>query len=322
MVSLAPSCNTNSNSEYKLQLDYPNHFPDPIPSPIRNKLTQERVALGQSLFFDPLLSSTGNISCATCHNPNLSFSDGKKFSLGHSGLPLKRNTPALINLAWSEHFFWDGGVKNLESLSFAALLNPDEMAIDLTQLCRELNQHPTYPDRFKKAYKTDSVSSAFISRALAQYMRTLISSSSKYDSVMQGHTTFTHLENQGYQIFMSNCATCHKPPLFQDNLFHHNGLSQTYSAEDLYLSTGRFRITRDSADLGKYKTPTLRNLNSTFPYMHDGRFESIDEVLNHYQSIDSANENQDLLVRSISFSEDDKQAIKAFLETLNDQPDN
>lgn len=315
-IIFSNSCNTNSNSANKFQLEYPHHFPEPILSPTRNALTYEGVALGKDLFFDPILSADRQISCASCHRPELAFSDGEKFSVGHSGNQLKRNTPALINLAWSERFFWDGGVKNLESLSFAALMNPDEMGSDLTSLCERLNDHPQYSTKFKRAFQTDSISSAFISRALAQYLRTLISTGSKYDSVQLETTKYSKIEKDGQRVFNKNCAVCHSPPLFTDNSFHHNGLEQEFSSSDLYLNTGRFRITRDSSDLGKYKTPTLRNLALTAPYMHDGRFATLDQVLSHYQNIDSTNQIQDPNVSRIFFSNDEKLALKEFLTTL------
>lgn len=301
----------------KLYLDYPAYFPEPIPAPIRNELTIEGAALGRDLFFDPTLSADHQISCASCHQPEYSFSDGKKFSTGHSGNRLKRNTPALINLAWSADFFWDGGVKNLESLSFAALMNPDEMGTNLSALCKLLNERPTYRAKFKIVFDTDSITSAHISRALAQYLRTIVSASAKYDSVQLELSTFSNQEKEGQKVFENNCAVCHKPPLFVDGDFHHNGLRQIYSSDDLYVSTGRFRISRDSADLGKYKTPTLRNLGLTAPYMHDGRFESIEEVLAHYQNIDTVNQHQDKLVEMIDFSEKEKLSLIAFLKTLD-----
>lgn len=310
------SCNTNSNSINKVPLDYPTHFPNPIPSPERNELTAHGVALGKTLFFDASLSANGQISCASCHRPELAFSDNKRFSIGHSGDSLKRNTPPLFNLAWSESFFWDGGVKNLESLSFAALMSPDEMGTDLTELCETLNHYKSYSIAFQKAFKTDSISAAHVSRALAQYMRMLISADSKYDSVQQGLDEFSELEQKGRVVFRNNCASCHRPPLYTDNKFHKNGITQVYSTKNLSLTTGRFRITRDSTDLGKYKTPSLRNLSFTAPYMHDGRFSTLDEVLNHYQHIDQSNQNHDSLVRAIVFSNSEKLALRAFLNTL------
>lgn len=311
------SCNTNSNLTIKLQLEFPSHFSQPFPSPERNELTQEGVELGKKLFFDSKLSANGQISCASCHQPQLAFSDNTRFSSGHSGNSTKRNTPPLFNLAWSASFFWDGGVKNLESLSFAALMNPDEMGVDLSQLCQKLNGDQKYKQAFKIAFDIDSVSSAHISRALAQYMRTLISANAKYDSIHQDLATFSKTELAGEKVFIKNCASCHTPPLFTDHDFHHNGISQTYSSDDLSISTGRFRITRDSVDLGKYKTPSLRNLTYTHPYMHDGRFESLDEVLDHYQTARHTNQKKDSLVMFIEFSDKEKSDLKAFLKTLN-----
>ncbi|WP_422361846.1 cytochrome-c peroxidase [Reichenbachiella sp.] len=272
--------------------------------------------MGKALFFDPTLSASGKISCASCHQPELSFSDSQRFSSGHSRLKLKRNTPPLFNLAWSANFFWDGGVKNLESLSFTALTNSDEMGSDLTLLCSNLNRDKDYKKAFKKAFYIDSISSAYVSRALAQYMRTLISANAKYDSVQQGLAKFSKIEIQGKKIFEQNCASCHTPPLFTDNRFHHNGIEQAYSVENLFLSTGRFRITRDSVDLGKYKTPSLRNLKYTAPYMHDGRFASLSKVLDHYQNLDPLNQNQDSLVGKVKFSDSEKIALEAFVKTL------
>lgn len=318
MIIILSIWGCHSPSSYTNKLQYPDHFPPHIAPPARNELTSTGVALGKALFFDPALSANGNISCATCHQPELSFSDGKKLSTGHNGILLKRHTPTLINLAWSEYFFWDGGVKNLESLSFAALMNPNEMGTDLTELSKNLNAHPTYPAQFKKAFGIDSISSAYTSRAIAQYMRTLIFAQSKYDSMRQQKITFSAKERKGMAVFQNNCAACHPPPLFTDHGFHHNGIQQSYSTEDISLSTGRFRITQDSSDLGRYKTPTLRNIMLTAPYMHDGRFKSLEEVLDHYRTLDSTNRNQDQRLANLHFSSEEKKYLIAFLATLTD----
>ncbi|UXX77961.1 c-type cytochrome [Reichenbachiella carrageenanivorans] len=301
-------------------MSYPSYFPAPIATPQRNELTTTGVALGQRLFFDSSLSPDGKIACASCHQQAHAFTDGQAFSRGHSGKALKRNTPALINLAWSESFFWDGGVKNLESLAFAALMSPDEMGADLPTLTQRLNRDTIYRPAFKQAFGIDSISSAFVSRAIAQYLRTLISADSKYDLVQKGTASYDSLESQGQLVFKKNCAACHTPPLFTNHQFHHNGISQTYDSKDLYLSTGRFRITKDSSDLGKYKTPTLRHLSLTAPYMHDGRFSTIEKVIDHYQNLDRTNQNQDSLVRLIEFDDIEKKALLAFLKTLDDKP--
>jgi cytochrome c peroxidase len=279
-------------------------------------LTKEGIALGEKLFFDKQLSKNGNISCASCHIPSLSFSDGKQFSIGHSGKSLLRHTPTLINLAWSEEFFWDGGVKNLESISFAALLSDDEMNVDLSLLISNLNGDKIYRDMFKTAFKTDAISSAYITRGLAQYMRTLIYASSKYDSVMQNQTTFSEKELLGFEIFKKNCTSCHTPPLFTDNLFHNNNIPQSYSMEHLAISTGRYRITLDSADFGKVKTPTLRNITTTAPYMHNGSIETLDKVLTHYRNQPFTKNKKDPLLQQINFTIEEQAHIISFLSTL------
>ena len=311
------SCNTNSNSGIKVPLDLPSHFPTPIQPPERNKTTAAGITLGKKLFFDEELSRSKTISCATCHKPEFAFADQLQFNSGHDGSQLKRNTPPLFNSAWSENFFWDGGVKNLESLSFAALMNPSEMGTDLNQICKTLNNDSDYKKLFNEAFQIDSISSAYISRALAQYIRTLISADSKYDSVKLNLTAFTNKESKGYKVFKTKCSQCHAPPLFTDNRFHDNGLDLNYSQEDLAISTGRFRITYDSMDLGKFKTPSLRNLSFTFPYMHDGRFNTIDEVLDHYERNKVKNQNTELGVLEIRLTKEEKDQLKAFLLTLN-----
>lgn len=303
----------------KLELTYPKHFPKPQDAPARNPLTVEGVELGKMLFYDPALSASGKISCATCHLQHLSFSDGHKLgSSGISGNTLKRNSPALINLTWMEHLFWDGGVKNLESLPFAALTCTDEMGGDLKEMVKYLNENIKYKKRFQKAFGINQVSSAYIARALAQFQRTLISANSKYDKVQNGESQFSEEELKGQKIFNQKCRSCHTPPLFTDNLFHNNGLDATFSTANEDVKAGRYRITLDSADVGKFKTPALRNLQYTAPYMHDGRFESLKDVLDHYQN--GIKKSKTLSIDLIEFGLEDQEVnlILVFLATLND----
>lgn len=309
----------HKNANY--QLSFPSYFPVPIPSPDRNVLTNEGVALGSELFFETRLSNQENIACASCHIPKYSFSDTKRFSTGHSLIPLSRNTPALINLAWGQSFFWDGGVKNLESLSYAALISEHEMNADLSVICEKLNQDQDYKNLFYEAYQIDSISSPYIARALAQYLRSLISATSKYDSVMLDQAEFSEQESHGFDLFENACASCHIPPLFTDHLFHDNGLKHDFSEENLYASTGRFRITLDSGDLGKYKTPTLRNISKTSPYMHDGRFENLTLVLDHYRNLRHSTHSDSLLTK-VGFSLKEQSQLLLFLNCLNDRDTN
>lgn len=313
------SCNEVPQGKTPFELDIPPHFPKPPNFPDRNPSTQQGVLLGKRLFFDTKLSGNGKVSCSTCHIPDRSFTDGQTTSeAGVSHNPLLRNTPTLINLAWMQGLFWDGGAKNLESLPFAALTNPDEMGADLKVVAARLNNDPSYRSQFKRVFGIDSIASAYIARALAQYQRTILAKDSKFDRYLLGTMELSLVEKNGYEVFLSKCASCHQPPLFTDNGYHNNGLDSIFSEKDLRIRMGRFRITSDSSDIGKFKTPTLRNLQHTAPYMHDGRFETLDQVLNHYQYKVGSNLYTDKGLRELKLSNHDKEALITFLATLND----
>jgi len=302
-----------------VKLDFPDHFPKPLDSPKRNPLTEQGIDLGKKLFFDANLSSNGKVSCASCHIPSLAFSDGQRLgSAGASHEFLKRNSPALINLAWMNSFFWDGGVKNLESLPFAALTNPNEMGANLNDIVDYLNQRDDYKKEFKYAFDIDTISSAYVARALAQFQRTLVSANSKYDLVQKGQLSFSQEEIAGEKVFTKKCSSCHVPPLFTDNEFHNNGIDSYFPSANEDVRAGRYRITLDSADLGKFKTPTLRNLKFTSPYMHDGRFSTLREVLIHYQKGTKISSTVDQSLLSSSLEEMDIKLLLIFLSTLND----
>ncbi len=316
LLCLVTSCSsTNTHTPIR----YATHFPAPQPSPTRNPQTEKGIALGKKLFFDPVLSRSGKISCASCHLPSMSFSDGKATSTaGESGKPLARNTPPLINLAWQNRFFWDGGVKNLESLPFAALTNPNEMGTDLRQLVQYLNDHVAYRKAFEEVFDIPRVSSAYIARALAQYQRTLVSDNSFYDKAQQDTSLQSPSFKKAMKIFTNKCGNCHQPPLFTDHHFHNNGLDSHFPTANEDERAGRYRITLDSADLGKYKTPTLRNLVFTAPYMHDGRFASLTEVLDHYQSGVNHSPTLAPALQSLTLTPSDRENILYFLHTLTD----
>lgn len=233
---------------------------------------------------------------------------------------LTRHAPALFNLAWAQNgLFWDGGAKNLESLSLGPLRHPDEMAADLHTLPAELQQIPDYPPLFEAAFGTDSITTAHILRALAQFQRSLVSFSARYDSVQAQKAVFSSLEKRGYQVYQENCSGCHTEGLFTDNDFHNNGLDSRFPTDWENPRQGRYRITLDTADLGKYKTPSLRNLAFTAPYMHDGRFSTLEQVLDHYQNgIQSSPSLDTLLTEGIRLNASERRALIAFLKTLND----
>ncbi len=266
--------------------------------PSQNPTTKEGIILGKMLFFDTQLSKTNKISCATCHNPKLYFTDNlEKSNLGTTGKNLARNTPTLINVVYAENgLFLDGGIKNLESLPAAPLRHPDEMAMDLKELPILLQKDTNYPTLFKNAFESDTITNALIFRALAQFQRTLISPSStndfnlvsKWDSVQQNKTTFSKSELKGQQLFQKHCNSCHTAPLFSDYTFHFahldsiNTITNPTKHDLNKKELGRQGITENPSDYLKFKTPTLRHISKTFPYLHDGSVDNLNYFLEEH----------------------------------------
>lgn len=302
----------------------PTNLASSLPAPERNPTTIAGVELGKRLFYDPILSANDAVSCATCHRQAKAFSDGEALTrAGISGQPLQRNAPALINLAWQPGFFWDGGGYDLESQAFAPIKHPNEMGQKLDLLLRELKARPPYPELFLRAF-ADGLTIPNIVRAIAQFERTLISASSRYDRHVRGEgVVLTAAETAGLGVFERRCANCHQPDFFTDHRYHNNGLDSVYPDDDEYLAWGRGRITRADADRGAYKTPTLRNIMLTAPYMHDGRFATIEAVLDHYRSGVRDSATLDPVLRhdgelGIPLSAADGEVLIAFLHTLTD----
>jgi cytochrome c peroxidase len=312
----------------QVTLAAPANFPAIVAMP-DNPLTQEGIELGRLLFYDKRLSGINQLSCASCHKQELSFSDGVALNnIGASGAALHRNAPALINMAWANNgLFWDGGSTNLESQAFAPITSPDEMHQELFQLVNELKAIPDYAARFRFVFNDNEIKTGSIVKALAQFQRTLISSNSRYDKYKRHETggVLSSQEQQGMFLVQSKCSGCHKGELFTDNDYHNNGIDNDFSDDSFEgIFQGRYRITNDPADLGKFRTPTLRNVMLTGPYMHDGRFSTIEEVLDHYADGVLASSTLDPLVKQnsalpgIPITMAEKQAIIAFLKTLTD----
>ena len=294
--------------------------------PIDNPQTQEGVALGKQLFFDPILSGDNTQACADCHAPQNAFSDPDRFSTGISGNLGNRNAMPLFNLAWNydEKFFWDGRSFSLEHQVLVPVADPTEMGSVWKDLVQELQNHPEYPQKFKDAFGTSKIDSTLVTKAIAQFERTLISANSKFDRYLLGETELTPSELNGFNVFMDgekgDCFHCHgsdKNPLWTDNLFHNNGLDTSFS--DLGLGA----ITGDPADNGKFKTPSLRNLAYTAPYMHDGRFATLEEVINHYSEGLQNSPTIDPLMKfvgqgGVQLTDQEKADLKAFLLALSD----
>lgn len=313
-----------SNEELRyFSLTVPEGFPM-IKINADNPLTNEGVELGRLLFYDARLSGNNKISCESCHSQKLAFSDGVAISnVGASGQMLERHSPALINLAWSDGFFWDGGSKNLESQALGPITNMHEMQQDLNELEYELKQVPEYENRFSKIFK-DGVKATNVAKALAQFQLTLISSNSRYDKFKRGEMALNDQELLGMSLINVKCKSCHSGELFTDNAYHNNGIDDVYSDDHEGIHQGRYRITHDPSDLGRFKTPTLRNVMLTAPYMHDGRFKNIDEVLEHYNTgLKKSSTVDPLLFQNnkqlgVPILPNEKLAIKAFLSALTD----
>lgn len=298
-------------------ISIPGNFPA-MPATPDNPLTKEGIALGRALFYDTRLSGNNQLSCASCHQQHLAFADPFALSnIGISGKTLHRSAPALINLAWATNgLFWEGGSTNLESQAFGPLTSEDEMHQNLYELVAELNEVPAYITMFQAAFGQE-INAANIVKALSQFERILISGHSKYDDHL---SSFTSLEQKGLLLFNQHCRSCHAGELFTDNSYHNNGIDNDFTNEAFEgIYQGRFRVTYDSADLGKYKTPTLRNIALTTPYMHDGRFATLHDVIQHYSSeVKISSTTDPLLLNKQPLSAAEQEAIIAFLHTLTD----
>ncbi len=261
----------------------PGWFPPPL-LPANNPLTKEGIYLGRKLFYDPILSGDSTQSCSSCHNQQFAFTDnGKKLSTGIDHIAGTRNTMAIINLAWSKHFFWDGKANTLAHQALGPVENPIEMHLAWTHAMARLKRHPQYKKDFFYAFGTYDIDSTHAAKALEQFMLTLVSSNSKIDRVIKQNPFNTLLltpsELNGYNIFITekgDCFHCHNLPLTTDDLFHNNGLDEQFTD----LGLGGFN--NNPNDYGKFKTPTLRNIELTAPYMHDGRFATLEDVVIQY----------------------------------------
>ena len=310
-------------------LEIPVLFAEKLIAPIipaNNPLTEEGVALGKKLFFDSILSGDGTQSCASCHKPKIAFTDQQQLSLGVQGKFGKRNAMPLFNLAWNfdERFAWDGKEFGLEKQALEPVSNPIEMHANWKKVTERLQQNAAYPNLFFQAFGTSKIDSILVTQAIAQFERTLISGNSKFDQFLREETTLTLEEQNGFDVFMDetkgDCFHCHgsnNNPLWTDNKFHNNGLDATF------LDLGLGEVTGNPNDNGKFKTPSIRNLVFTAPYMHDGRFTTLEEVINHYSEGLKKSATIDPLMKNINkggvqLSTQDKTDLKAFLLALSD----
>ena len=310
-------------------LEIPILFADKLIAPIipaDNPLTQEGVALGKKLFFDTILSGDETQSCASCHDPKKSFTDQQQFSNGVNNNLGTRNAMPLFNLAWNfdERFAWDGKEFSLEKQALEPVSNPIEMHGNWENITKKLQNNLEYKDLFLRAFGTSIIDSTLVTKAIAQFERTLISGNSKFDKYLRGEINLTPEEQNGFDVFMDeskgDCFHCHgsdNNPIWSDNKFHNNGL------DNVFVDLGLGKITGDPKDNGKFKSPSIRNLAFTAPYMHDGRFATLEEVINHYSEGLKRSPTIDPLMKKVDeggvhLSTQDKSNLKAFLQTLSD----
>jgi cytochrome c peroxidase len=294
--------------------EQPSHFPAPHYKFENFDLTESRVELGRKIFYDPILSSDNSISCASCHDKAHGFSDpGLAFSYGVNDSITARHSPSLANLAWNTSFMWDGGVNHIEIMSFAPITNPNEMNEDMSNVVEKIKADPAYQFQFDMAFGQESIRDQTILWALASYMSVMVSADAKYDKVITGKASFSTEEKKGYILFQRDCAACHSEPLTTNFSFQNNGIDSVFN------DIGRERISMSSEDKGKFKVPSLRNVALSAPYMHDGRFNSLAEVINHYSDgIVESNTLNSSLSGGFNYTQEEKSAIEAFLNTLTD----
>lgn len=315
----------NSSYELEIPILFAQNINPPI-IPSDNPMTVNGVSLGRKLFYDPILSGDGTQACATCHAPEFAFSESTQFSTGIDGLQGDRNAMPLFNMAWNwnEKFFWDGRANSAEAQALGPVENPIEMHNTWFNAVNTLQGTTNYPVLFNAAFGTTTIDSTLVAKAIAQFERTLISGNSKFDKYLRGEVSLTPAEANGFSIFMDesrgDCFHCHgsaNQPLWTDNDFHNNGLDATFS------DNGLGDITGNPADNGKFRSPSLRNLAYSAPFMHDGRFATLDDVINHYSEGLVSSATIDPLMKTVGaggvhLSPTDKADLKAFLLSLSD----
>jgi len=306
-----------------ISLFLPSNFPPPVYDIASNPITPEGFALGKKLFYDPILSRDSTIACGSCHIPFSSFSH-VAHSVSH-GIDDKlgtRNAPPVMNMLWHTTFFWDGGVHTLDLVPFNAIQNPVEMDENIANVYEKLRRQPTYRQLFTAAFGSEDINTQTFAKALSQFSLMLVSANSRYDKYIRNESggELTAEELEGLALFkQKKCNTCHATDLFSDFSFRNNGIK-----EDLTVDKGRYLVTLNPDDMGRFKVPSLRNLSQTYPYMHDGSITTLEGVLEHYAEGVLLSETLDTLLQQpdgtlgIPMTSPEQAKIIVFLKTLND----
>ncbi len=302
-----------------------------LEQPVDNLMTEAGIDLGRHLFYDPILSGDLSMSCSSCHLPSGSFTDNRAVSTGIDGIAGTRSSMSLLNVGFNYRgLFWDGRVQTLEEQALLPIEDPIELHTSWMEVISRLQESDLYPEKFRKAFGIENkseITADLAAKAMAQFQRTLISSTgSKFDRVTLGLDAFTDEEDMGFLMFFeldpelpdAQCWHCHDRPLFTGNSYENNGLDfdTTYVS---FADLGYGAITGIKGDNGKFRTPTLRNIEYTAPYMHDGRFNTLEEVIDHYASGGHYSHTRSPLMDSINLNATQKEALISFLKTLSDQ---
>lgn len=286
-----------------------------MPTPPENPVTPEKAALGRRLFFDKLLSRDRSISCGSCHDPELGFTDREPVAVGVGGKKGTRRSPRLINRGYGRSFFWDGRASTLEEQVLKPIENPIEMDLAVDDAIARLSADSAYASAFQNVFGSEPDQQS-LARALATYVRTIVSGDSPYDRYVAGDPgALNEEEKLGLQVFRTkgNCVTCHMGPNLTDERFHNTGVAYK---EGEFVDDGRFVATKRPQDRGAFKTPTLRDVALTPPYMHDGSLRTLEDVIDDYDKGGTANPNLDPEINELRLTDKEKAALGAFLKTL------
>lgn len=311
-----PSFDVQAVPQENISFSVPEGWPAPVYNFENNTLTNAGFYLGRKLFYDTRLSRDNSTSCGSCHQAFAAFAHSDHdLSHGVDGLLGNRNSPPIFNMNWHTSFFWDGGVNHLESQPIAPIQNPVEMDETLPNIIAKISNDEKYRQMFKDAWGDETINSQRIFKSISQFMGAMVSANSKYDKYTRGEAMLTQEEQNGLTVFNNNCATCHKPPLFSDFSYRNNGLKPS-----LFNDSGRAHITLLPEDLYRFKVPSLRNLQYTAPYMHDGRIKTLEQVFDHYATgIHQSPTLDPQLKNGIQLTSQQRSDLLAFLKTLNDE---
>ncbi len=321
MIAVASVAFTVISKPKPIEIKIPANFPSPVYDLKTNPVTEEGFELGRKLFYERMLSRDSAVSCGSCHQQEAAFIQaGHNFSHGVGNKHGRRNSLPIFNALFKQTFFWDGGVHNLDMVPINPIENKLEMDDQLDNVLLRVNNSSCYRKLFKEAFAVDTISTKEFLQALAQFMAAMISANSRYDKYVRNEgVQLTSDELEGLQLFKTKCSSCHATDLFTDGSFRNNGITN-----DFRFDKGREEITLHEKDKGKFKVPSLRNVEYTGPYMHNGSLETLEEVLEHYNTGIKDSPTLDSIFRKreaapgITINPDEQKKIIAFLKTLSD----